>query len=353
MWDLSQQDYRAILDFLNDINRLQTTEVFLSKVLAGLPTIVEGDLVTCFQSGPAEEDHVLCFSDPQLVKYYPDWLRTCDDHPGWRYVLHSGDRGWVSLSDYLSETEYHRTALYNEVWRHARIEDNLGTLSMIFPKVMAAVSVNRSRRSFNERDRRALNLLQPHLMQAWSNAKRTAGLCEQVNSFAETLESCAEGIAILDGKRKVRLMTAKALRFMGKYFGALGVDDRLPKKLHEWVCRRERLPRESLATAPRRPWVIEHIDGSELTVTSVPCRDGVALILRELPVPGDLTTLGLSRRESEVLLWVTRGKSNEEIGLILSISLGTVKKHVEHIFQKLEVESRTAAAARALMEPVG
>ena len=43
-------------------------------------------------------------------------------------------------------------------------------------------------------------------------------------------------------------------------------------------------------------------------------------------------------------------KSNEEIGLILGISLGTVKKHIEHIFQKLGVESRTAAAARALSE---
>jgi len=63
-----------------------------------------------------------------------------------------------------------------------------------------------------------------------------------------------------------------------------------------------------------------------------------------------LTMLGLSRRESAVLLWVTRGKSNEEIGLILGISLGTVKKHIEHIFQKLGVESRTAAAARALSE---
>jgi DNA-binding CsgD family transcriptional regulator len=47
---------------------------------------------------------------------------------------------------------------------------------------------------------------------------------------------------------------------------------------------------------------------------------------------------------------VTRGKSNEEIRSILGISPGTVKKHLEHIFQKLGVESRTAAAARALTE---
>lgn len=350
MMDLSQLDYRVILDFLNNINRLQTSEVFLSKVLTGLPTIVEGDLVTCFESGPSEENQVIRFSDPQFIKFYPAWQRHSNDHPGWEHMLRSNDGGWVGVSDYLSETAFHRTALYNEVWRHPRIEDNLGTLAIISPKVLAAVSINRPRRSFSERDRLALNLLQPHLMQAWSNARQTADLYGQINSYAETLETRVEGIVILDGKRKVRLMTSKASRHITKYFGALGADDRLPKRLHAWICSHHRSPQDGLVTAPRRPWVIEHADGSELTVTCVPCCDGVTLIMQERSVAGDLTMLGLSRRESDVLLWVTRGKSNEEIGLILGISLGTVKKHLEHIFQKLAVESRTAAVARALSE---
>jgi DNA-binding CsgD family transcriptional regulator len=350
MIDLPQKDYRAILDFLNNINRLQTPEAFLSKVITGLPTIVDGDLVTCFESGPAEEDHVIRFSDPQYIKFYPAWQRHCNDHPGWGYVLRSGDCGWYGVSDYLSENAFHRTALYNEVWRHPRIEDNLGTIAIISHKVLAAVSINRPRRTFSERDRQALNLLQPHLMQAWSNTRQTADLHEQINSYAATLETRAEGIVILDGKRKVRLMTANALRHTKKYFGALGTNDSLPKKLHAWVCHQRSAPPDSLETAPHRPWVIEYADGSELTITCVPCRDGLTLILDERPVAGNLAILGLSRRESEVLLWVTRGKSNEEIGLILGISLGTVKKHLEHIFHKLGVESRTAAAARALSE---
>jgi len=351
MRDLPQRDYRAILDFLNDINNLQTHEAFLNKVIKGLQKIVEGDVVTCFESGPTEEDHVVCFSESQYVKYFTDWLRYCNDHPAWEHLQCSGDCGWYGISDYLSESAFHRTSLYNEVWRHPGIEDNLGTLAIISPKVLAAVSINRDQRSFTERDRQALNLLQPHLMQAWSNTKLTAGLHRQITSYAETLESCAEGIVILDGKQKVRLITARALRYTRKYFSLLRADDSLPKKLHAWVCHQKNSPHNVLETAPRRPWVIEHFDGSELTVTSVPCGEGVTLIMQERPVVGDLTILGLSRRESEVLLWVTRGKSNEDISLILSMSMGTVKKHLEHIFQKLGVESRTAAAARALMEP--
>lgn len=59
-------------------------------------------------------------------------------------------------------------------------------------------------------------------------------------------------------------------------------------------------------------------------------------------------SLELTERESEVLLWISRGKSNREIGDILTISPRTVNKHLEQIFVKLGVENRAAAAARAV-----
>ena len=66
------------------------------------------------------------------------------------------------------------------------------------------------------------------------------------------------------------------------------------------------------------------------------------------PVPSDLTSLGLTPREAEVLFWVARGKTNDEIGTVLGIGLTTVKKHLESTFAKLGVENRTTAAAMAL-----
>ncbi|MEI7770373.1 MAG: response regulator transcription factor [Chloroflexales bacterium] len=56
----------------------------------------------------------------------------------------------------------------------------------------------------------------------------------------------------------------------------------------------------------------------------------------------------LTARERDVLQLVALGKTNREIGRILSISLGTVKIHVEHIISKLGVSDRTQAAVRAL-----
>src|SRR5690349_12828627 len=58
--------------------------------------------------------------------------------------------------------------------------------------------------------------------------------------------------------------------------------------------------------------------------------------------------LGLTTRESEVLSWLAKGKTNRDIAQILGLSPRTVDKHLEQIYSKLGVENRTAAAAIAV-----
>lgn len=60
-----------------------------------------------------------------------------------------------------------------------------------------------------------------------------------------------------------------------------------------------------------------------------------------------LATAELTPRETEVLSWVAKGKTNRDIGEILGMSPRTVNKHLEHVFEKLGVETRAAAAALA------
>lgn len=58
--------------------------------------------------------------------------------------------------------------------------------------------------------------------------------------------------------------------------------------------------------------------------------------------------LGLTSREAEVLYWMSQGKSNKELALILGISPRTVTKFTELIYSKLQVDNRTSAANMAL-----
>jgi DNA-binding NarL/FixJ family response regulator len=61
-----------------------------------------------------------------------------------------------------------------------------------------------------------------------------------------------------------------------------------------------------------------------------------------------LLALGLTPRAAEALLWLAQGKTNADIATILGITESTVKKHVQAIFDKVGVETRGAAAVRAL-----
>ena len=103
----------------------------------------------------------------------------------------------------------------------------------------------------------------------------------------------------------------------------------------------------SITTAAGRPpraievSKIGHIGANEILlrlVASDPSSE--ELLLRQ--------RLGLTVRESEVLLWLGRGKSNRDIAEILGLSPRTVNKHLELIFAKLGVENRAAAAGIAI-----
>jgi DNA-binding CsgD family transcriptional regulator len=104
--------------------------------------------------------------------------------------------------------------------------------------------------------------------------------------------------------------------------------------------------------APRRSTIDVGSRRLEISVLSRIGPDELLFRLTELGIAAEehvlQQALQLTSRESEVLLWISRGKANREIGEILSISPRTVNKHLEQIFVKLGVENRASAAARAI-----
>ena len=99
--------------------------------------------------------------------------------------------------------------------------------------------------------------------------------------------------------------------------------------------------------------ILRTVSGLALSVRNMG-RVGIGetmLLLEQRPdntaTPSRLASAALTPRETEVLSWLAKGKTNRDIGDILGMSHRTVNKHLEHIFEKLGVETRAAAAALA------
>ena len=153
-----------------------------------------------------------------------------------------------------------------------------------------------------------------------------------------------------DGRRIWQ--TALARQLLAEHFG--GGDSGMPPEVIAWVAR-ESLRRRAgadpltltVARGARRITFALHA----LPEDSIEdAHDGEWLVvMRESDdaaiVEAMTLAFKLTAREAEVLYWVVKGKTNRDIGDILGTSPRTVTKHLEHVFEKLGVETRTAAAA--------
>ena len=135
----------------------------------------------------------------------------------------------------------------------------------------------------------------------------------------------------------------------------------LERLFPEWSARAGQLPEE--LAGPLRRFLTGHRAMSQIALTVGDTRLECALLRRadkdewlfrlHEQREGDQERLlaerhGLTSREAQVLLWISCGKQNREVGEILNISPRTVNKHLEQIFQKIGVENRSSAAAIAV-----
>ena len=151
--------------------------------------------------------------------------------------------------------------------------------------------------------------------------------------------------------------TALARQLMHDYFGVAPAQ--IPDLVLDWL-RTE----SSLAANGREPRPLQvHREVLEQEKAAGPRQllftlqqrtgdDDLLIVMREVSdaavVDAMVQAFRLTLREAEVLYWVAKGKTNRDIGDILGSSPATVKKHLERVYVKLGVETRTAAANLAM-----
>ncbi len=226
---------------------------------------------------------------------------------------------------------------------------NMGASVAITRNSVLAIGLNRVKRDFAYEDIVLLDLLRPHLVQAYANAYRVSTIQEEMATVSQTLEGLDRAVMGISPDGIILWATPQAGRYVSEYMAnGRYRPDRVPTALRDWVKRQESALDNRLdIPEPLTPLVISK---GPLALSIRYIRKGTQRFLFLEQQGSDITPLtlaylGLSPRESEVLSWIVQGKTNPEIGAILGISQRTVHKHLGRIYSRLGVENRHAAMA--------
>ena len=320
---LARGDAERLLRFVGEAESLGGDHPVTGELLGELARLVEVDWLDYNERDHAGR-HLL---EVQRPGDYPDWNGECFDDfyavqlfesPIGRRRL-QGHSGALMVSDFLTQRELHKTRFYEVVLHPFGVEHSVEVEISTSPSHWRTFYFERAARAFSERDRLVLDSLQPHLARLWEAARTRRRLAAALVGLDQAEAGEQRGVILLDARGEVEYASEPARRLLREFAP--------DESLVEW-----------LESGARRPLV--HGLGERRLIVE---RVGDALLLEETP-----PDLGLTAREREVLTWVARGKTNAEIARLLWLAPSTVSKHLENVYAKLGVNTRTAAVARFL-----
>ncbi|MEZ0385803.1 MAG: response regulator transcription factor [Verrucomicrobium sp.] len=228
---ITQSDLKKLSACAKDLMAsADEAELRQKVVFKWLPAFIPSDWISCNEFYKGERLSIIMDRDMALLATYGEaFNQYIHEHPC--YQLGEGGISMpLKISDFLTQEQFHKLTLYQEVYRHIGVEYQMSTSTQPVPGYLVGLALSRTHKDYDERERVLLSLMQPGLEKSFREMRRRAEL------------------------------------------------------------------------------------------------------------------KSLSARELEVFDWVGKAKTNKEIGQILGISPRTVQKHLESVFEKLGIESRTGAA---------
>lgn len=399
MKKLNSRDLQLIDNCVKEIYSLRTLSEFPEWVMLLLENLIVSEESFCCSF----TDRVNMMAGTMVNSWAdvatPEYLR---DNPALQNYLATGNPNPNKISNFISDREFlNREGLYETLFSYYGMRDQLGFmvsdsrradgLIASFEEVLCdrlkslvdgslrtedrpllsaiiadpttfyqnetlghlSIGFHRSTRSFTERDLAILTILLPHLKVAYKNSQQATKFQHQLQQQSQAFDRLNAIVLTLSGE--VRLISTAAGNLLARYFDGEWLNyNQLPESLDSWV--KQQLSRSQFdLIAPDRSFQIAKLDRQlRIDLLCDFAAEQHLLICTEKssefsPVQ-HLQSIGLSKREAEVLALVAAGKTNLQIAQQLTISIKTVKKHLEHIFSKLNADSRIDAINKALQK---
>jgi DNA-binding CsgD family transcriptional regulator len=364
MQTLTSTDSQRLNQAIQQLYALQNSQTFGRDALTIVNQLVPSEIPAFFSTNFATHQVKFTFQ-PDFPGLTAEMEAVILEHFGEHPIVQNMPltlSGAHKISDFINPGELHRLeGLYQKYLRLLGMEEQM---TFFLPDTLSGglsddqknhtellgFSLPRSRCNFTERDRLVLNLLRPHLAQAYANTQQHQRLEQDLNQLQQSL-NCL-GLIILDSDLQVQSIPPQSIIWLATYFTSSTSPRQLPDHLRAWIKHQI----TNLTTPVDRPKAAPplriQLAGQELvirlTIEQIGSRYLLLLEEQSLSPSHSLAVLGLSQRETELLDWVIQGKDTAAIAEAMGIAKGTVRKHLENLYRKLGVTSRTAAIAQAL-----
>jgi DNA-binding NarL/FixJ family response regulator len=360
MVDLDAQDTLHLLQTIHRLYALNDSDSFGRDTLVLIEQLVSPKAAALISHplGFPETSVKAQSLDPDLERLLysellPISLQHPTDSPFVQYAQTVAQGGAHKVSDFVTREDLMNRASSKKIFNLIPYDDNMVLLvqgeTLLGDPIIYYYLYN-CWGQWTERDRTLLNLFQPHLIQAYHRVMYCQRQQYQIEQLQDRLDRT--GVIFLDPSGNAQSITAQAKAWLRHYFPGVQSPSCLPETLQGWVNHQlAQLQRTDPypALLPLRIQQDDHQLSIRLTINQP--EESYLLLLGEEAILSRLTALevlGVSRREAEVLLGIVQGQDNPAIAQTLNISEGTVRKHVENIYRKLNVQSRAEAIARVL-----
>jgi len=354
----SRDARRSLATFEAIAAETHSPQSFVRQVLDGLAELVGSDLTTLSLCDLERQTRTVvgrrgeALSDADRAAFD----RHFPAHPLVRFHSTHPRGPTQRITDCVAHRAFVNSPLFADYYRRIGIDHVMALPLRIDDATVVSVVFNRRGADFADADRVVADVLRAPLAALY----RSIMAREEAQLGQTSLKTLAAGAGWFTAKVALdgRLLDAPArslttLRYFFRDVPA-GGRGQAPAALQRWLRRRSvHWGLSWLHPGAGAPYMVER-GGWRLTLhfiadpLAAECGELIMLRERTAIAPDELSALPLTRRERDVLAILSAGKSNAEIAALLAISPRTVQKHLEHIFEKLGVETRTSATLRAL-----
>ncbi len=367
MEGLLPRDYDTILHIAKIANVDLELNNLRTRVLEELQKTFYANILTFFLADTKKRlSHpVLRDGDPTICQNYLDYYHQFDPMSPIRNP--NVGKGVLCYSDVTQYSKFIRTEYYNDFLAPQPIHFGMFLYLQSPSKLLGRISIFRPKRytNFSKRDVMIAKLVAPHVSFALENAEMYERLKEQRDLFRIIDQCFFYGILILNERIKPIFINQKTMEFIGSLKDkAIPLSNLLfppmevQKDCLELVEAHKRgevipLPKKRVVSfSPQhhfsfRSQVIHQnlgIKSQTLLMVSIEKLNWMKTDEKALQ-----ETYQLTGREIEIVTCVGEGLKNAEIADRLFISEVTVKKHIQNIFEKMEINNRTSLIQKVLL----